>query len=137
MIFPVKSHLPLITTHIKFQLKELPPPQITLRQDLGAHLQHQAWHNSVPYGHPRCTSEENPVKNHQQPIRFDLCLMSLLSDMLESGSSSDDDDDAPNTILKPKGEAGRSNSSRYNLKKALGWEEKHYSKFTVSYITLN
>ncbi|KAF8801716.1 hypothetical protein BYT27DRAFT_7216002 [Phlegmacium glaucopus] len=35
------------------------------------------------------------------------------------------------TIPKPKGEAGRSNSSGYNLKNALGWEEEHYSEFTT------
>ena len=29
MMFPIKSHLPLITTRIEFQLKELPPPPQT------------------------------------------------------------------------------------------------------------
>ena len=64
MMFPIKSHLPLITTHIEFQLKELPPPpQITPRRDLGAHLRHQARRNSVPYSRPRFTSEDGPVRN--------------------------------------------------------------------------
>jgi hypothetical protein len=134
MIFPVKSHLPLITARIEFQLKELPPPpQITLRRDLGAHLRRQARHNSVPYS--RCTSEETPVRNHRQSVRFDLRSVSPLSEMSDSGSSSDEDSsDTPNTIPKPKGEAGRSNSGGYNLKNALGWEEERYSEFTVSYI---
>ncbi|KAF8801036.1 hypothetical protein BYT27DRAFT_7311487 [Phlegmacium glaucopus] len=83
---------------IEFQLKELPPPpQITLRRDLGAHLRRQARHNSVPY----------------------------------RSSSDEDSSDTPNTIPKPKGEAGRSNSGGYNLKNALGWEEEHYSEFTT------
>ena len=135
MVFPVKSHLPLITTRIEFQLKELPPPpRITPRRDLGAHLRRQARHNSVPYSRPRCTSEETPVRNHRQSIGFDLRSVSPLSLMSDSGSSSDEDNgDTPNMIPKPKGEAGRSNSGGYSLKKALGWEEKRYSEFTVSY----
>jgi hypothetical protein len=127
MVFPVKSHLPLITARIKFQ-KELPPhPQITPHRDLGARLRRQARRNSVPYSRPS-TSEETPVRNN-----FDLHrLVSPLSEMSDSGD--EDNGDTPNKIPKPKGEAGRSNSGGYNLKTALGWEEKRYSKFTVSYI---
>jgi hypothetical protein len=137
MIFPVKSHLPLITARIEFQLKELPPPpQITARRDLGAHLRRQARRKSVPYSLPRCTSEETPVR--YQSIRFDLRSESPLSEMTEAESSGDEDNsDTPNTIPKPKGEAGRSNSGGYNLKMALGWEEKRYSEFTVSYMMPN
>ena len=60
-----------------------------------------------------------------------------MTEISDSGSSGDeggeDNGDTLNTIPKPKGEAGRSNSGRYNLKKALDWEEKHYNEFTVSY----
>jgi len=123
MIFPVKSHLPLITARIEFQLKELPsPPQITPRRDLGAHLRRQARRSSVPYSRPRHTSEETPVRN--QYTGFDRHSESLLSDLSDSESSGDED--KPNTIPKPIGQAGRSNSGGYNLKNALGWEEERF-----------
>ena len=35
-------------------------------------------------------------------------------------------------ILKPKGEAGKSNSEGYNLQVAMGWEDEEFAKFTVS-----
>ena len=131
MMFPIKSHLPLITTCIEFQLKELPPPpQITPRCDLGAHLRRQARRNSVPYSCPRFTSEDGPVRN--QSTRPDPCSESPLSEL--SDSENDEKRNIPNKIPKPKGEAGRSNSGGYNLKEALGWEEKCYSDFTVSNI---
>ena len=134
MSFPVKSHLPLITARIEFQLKELPPPpQITARRDLGAHLRRQARRNSLPYSRPRYASEETPVRN--KSTRFDLRSMSPLSELGDSGD--EDNGSMPNMIPKPKGEAGRSNSGGYNLKNALGWEEKRYSEFTVSYIMPN
>jgi hypothetical protein len=137
MTFPVKSHLPLITTRIEFQLKELPPPpQITARRDLGAHLRRQARRNSVPYSRPRCASEETPVRN--KSTKFNFRSMSPLSELSNAGDSGDEDNSStPNMIPKPKGEAGRSNSGGYNLKNALGWEEKRYSEFTVSYIMPN
>jgi hypothetical protein len=58
--------------------------------------------------------------------------LSPLSD-LDSDKSDDENCDTPNRIPKPKGEAGRSNSGGYNLMDALGWEEKRYHEFTVSY----
>jgi hypothetical protein len=132
MAFPVKSHLPLITTRIEFQLKELPPPpQITPRRDLGAHLRRQARRNSVPYSRPRYTSEEAPVRHPS--VRFNPRPLSPLSELSDSDKSGDENRDAPK-IPKPKGEAGRSNSGGYNLQEALGWEEKRYSEFTVSYL---
>ena len=66
---------------------------------------------------------------HHRP---DPCSESPLSKL--SDSESDEKHNIPNKIPKPKGEAGRSNSGGYNLKEALGWEEKHYSDFTVSNI---
>lgn len=134
MTFPVKSHLPLITTRIEFQLNELPPPpQITPRRDLGSHLRRQARRSSVPYSRPRHTSKEDPVMN--QSTGFHRCSTSPLSDMSDSEGSGNED--KPNRIPKPKGEAGRSNSGGYNLKKALGWEDERYIEFTVSYIIPN
>jgi hypothetical protein len=118
-------------------LKELPlpsPPQITPRRDLGAGLRRRVRHDSVPYSRPS-TCKESPVRNRS--VGFDLLRsMSPLSDP-ESSSSDEGKSDAPNRIPKPAGEAGRSNSGGYNLKNVLGWEEKRYSEFTVSYIVSN
>ena len=119
MMFPVKSHLPLITTRIEFQLNKLPPPpQITSRRDLGTHLRRQGRRNAVPYS------------RH-------LRSMSPLSGLSNSGNSSDEENSDATKIPKPKAEAGRSNSGGYNLKEVLGWEEERYSKFTVSCIMPN
>jgi hypothetical protein len=63
--------------------------------------------------------------------------MSPLSEIQESEKSGDENCDVPSKIPKPSGEAGRSNSGGYNLKEALGWDEKRYSEFTVSYIFKN
>ena len=38
-------------------------------------------------------------------------------------------------ILKPKGEAGKSNSGGYNLQDTMGWEDKDFTTFTVSQVT--
>ena len=38
-------------------------------------------------------------------------------------------------ILKPKGEAGKSNSGGYNLRDTMGWEDKYFTTFTVSQVT--
>jgi hypothetical protein len=131
MIFPVKSHLPLITTRIEFQLRELPPPpQITPRRDLGAHLQRQARRRIVPYSRP---SQKAAVRSVS--IESDLTSLSEKSD--SEHANDEEDGDTTNKIPKPKGEAGRSNSGGYNLKNALGWEENRYNEFTVSYITPN
>jgi hypothetical protein len=81
----------------------------------------------VPYSRPRFTSE-GPVRN--QSTRPDPRSESPLSEL--SDSENDEKRNIPNKIPKPKGEAGRSNSGGYNLKEALGWEEKRYSDFTVS-----
>ena len=133
-MFPVKSHLPLITSRIEFQLKELPPPpQITPRRDLGAHLRRQARRISVPYSRPRRNVEEAPETSLNRSV-------SPLSELSDSENSGDEENgDIPNTgkIPKPNGEAGRSNSGGYNLKKALNWDEKRYSEFTVSCIKPN
>src|SRR5882757_2571481 len=140
MSFPVKSHLPLITTRIEFQFNVLPPtPQITARQDLGARIRRQARHNSVPYGRPKRVHEKTPVRNVS--VGFHLRSESPLSDPLDSESSDSEDNgdliDTPDRIPKPKGEAGRTNSGGYNLQKALGWEEKQFGDFTVSSNMLN
>jgi hypothetical protein len=128
MIFPVKSHLPLITTRIEFQLKELPPPpQITPRRDLGAHLRRQARRNSVPY------SRHMPYSRPSKEAAVNRSV-SPLSDISESEKSDEESRDISEKIPKPIGEPGRSNSGGYNLKRALGWEENRYNEFNVSYI---
>jgi hypothetical protein len=124
-MFPIKSHLLLISTRIEFKLKDLPPPpQITSRRDLGAHLRRQARHKSVPYSRPgpRHTSEEASDSDIRH-VRFDSPLTPLPMDIEEREIQK---------IPKPKGEAGKSNSGGYNLKEALGWEEKRYNEFIVS-----
>ena len=46
--FPVKCHLPLVTTHIEFKFNVLPvPPQITPHWDFGAHIQQQNQDNEL------------------------------------------------------------------------------------------
>ena len=133
-MFPIKSHLPLITARIEFHMKELPPPpQITPRRDLGPHhLRRQARRNSVPYSRPRFTSEEAPVTDKKRSTR--LRSISPLTELHESETSGDEGNrNVQNKIPKPSGEAGRSNSGGYNLKVALGWDEKRYDEFTVSY----
>jgi hypothetical protein len=138
MSFPVKSHLPLITTRIQFQFNVLPPPpQITARRDLGARIRRQARHNSVPYSRPKRVHEKTAAVRNVS-VGFDLRSESPLSDPPDSESSDGEDNgDLIDTIPKPKGEAGRTNSGGYNLQKALGWEEKQFGDFSVSSTMLN
>jgi hypothetical protein len=127
MAFPIKSHLPLITTHIEFQFNVLPPPPlVTTRRDLGARIRCQARHKSVPYSCPRHFRKETRVRS--QSVIFDHESESVLSDSEEDSEGRGN----LNRIPKPNGEAGRANSGGYNLEKALGWEEKRFNAFTVS-----
>lgn len=130
MAFPIKSHLPLITTHIEFQFNVLPPPPlVTTRQDLGARIRRQVRHKSTPYSRPRHICKETRVRSRS--VTFDHESESVLSEI----SDSDEDSEGSvnlNKIPKPNGEAGRANSGGYNLEKALGWEEKRFNAFTVS-----
>ena len=71
------------------------------------------------------------------------CDESPLTDVTSSDADESDDEKldveeltVPSCkILKPKGEAGKSNSGGHNLKDAMGWEDKEYATFSVSQVT--
>ena len=121
---PIKCHLPLITTRIEFQFNVLcPHPQITLRRDLGAVIRRQA-RRATPY--TRLKPRDVPVSAR----RAESPLTEIDTD------DSDRESRMPShKILKPKGEAGKSNSGGYNLQDAMGWEDKDFTTFTVSQVT--
>ena len=124
--FPVKCHLPLITTRIEFTFNVLPaPPQITPRRDFGAHIRRQNRRDSVaPYSHSTHFWDVNRASS--QTGIFDHSGSPSLADL-----SSDDEKDF-DKIRKPPGEAGRVNSGGYDLQTALGWDFEQYDKFCVS-----
>ena len=61
-----------------------------------------------------------------------------LSDLSDTEESIDRDNDQSISPLipKPRGEAGKANSSGYNLKNTLGWTERRYEEFDVSFNVL-
>ncbi len=135
MAFPIKSHLPLITTHVEFQFSVLSlPPPVTMRRDLGARIRRQVHHKS-PYGRPRHIRKETGAKSPSVV----LDPTDLDSDLSDSESDSNDSEGCGNLnkIPKPSGEAGRTNSGGYNLERTLGWEEKRFATFTVSHAAIN
>ena len=119
--FPVKCHLPLITTRIEFEFNVLPaPPQITPRRDFGAQIRRQNRRDSVaPYSHSSLFREVTPARSSAFLSLADL-------------SSDDDSEKGFDKIRKPPGEAGRVNSGGYDLQTALGWDFEQYDKFCVS-----
>ena len=126
MSFPIKSHLPLITTRVEFEFNVLPPlPQITARRDFGANVWRKVRHNFMPYSRPR-------TRSHSVEVGFqsDSSLSALSSD--EESVDGDIDQVISMLIPKPKGEAGKANSGGYNLKRALGWTPKRFEEFDVS-----
>ena len=126
MSFPIKSHLPVITTRVEFEFNKLPPPpQITICHDFGAHIWCRAQHNSKPYNWTR-----------GQSIRLGFQSNSLLSDLSETEESIDGDNNQPPLIPKPRGEAEKANSGSYSLKNTLGWTERQYEEFDVSFKVL-
>jgi hypothetical protein len=127
---PVKCHLPLITTRIEFQFNVLSPhPQITLRRDLGAVIRRQA-RRATPY--TRLNPRGVAVTAHRTAHRAESPLTDMDSD--DSDGESEQIMQS-HKILKPKGEAGKSNSGGYNLQDAMGWEDKEFTTFTVSQVT--
>jgi hypothetical protein len=128
--FPVKCHLPLITTRIEFKFNVLPaPPQITPRRDLGAHIRRQNRRDSVaPYSYSAHFRDVTPQAARSQSVKFDCSRDRRRS---ESPPSSESDDDFEK-IPKPPGEAGRVNSGGYDLQTALGWDYEQFNKFSVS-----
>ena len=128
MSSPIKSHLPLITTRVEFKFNELPPsPQITTCCDFGVHIRRRAQHNSMPYNQARGRS-----------VGLGFQSDSSLSDLSDTEESIDGDNNQSISPLipKPRGEAGKANSSGYNLKKVLGWTERRYEEFDVSFNVL-
>ncbi|KIM35110.1 hypothetical protein M413DRAFT_32736 [Hebeloma cylindrosporum] len=119
MSFPIKSHLPLITTRVEFKFNKLPPPpQITTRRDFGAHVRRRARHNSVPYSRPR-TRGQTPGRERSIGLGFESD--SSLSDLSDTDASLDGDNDQSISPLipKPAGEAGKVNS----------WTKRRYQDF--------
>lgn len=130
MSFPIKSHLPLITTRIEFKYNLLPPPpQITNRRDFGAHIRRQARHKSVPYSRPR-HRKKTPARAQSVGFNHRSESESSLSELSDSEQS--DQEESVGLIPKPPGEAGKGGSGGFNLAKALGWDQKRYEEFTVS-----
>ena len=130
---PVKCHLPLITTWIEFQFNILSPhPQITLRRDLGAVIHCQAW-RATPYTRLKLKGKPVTARRDESPLTD---VTSSDADESDVEKSDVEELTAPlHKILKPKGEAGKSNRGGYNLKDAMGWENKEYATFSVSQVT--
>lgn len=130
MSFPIKLHLPLITNRLEFEFNSLPPPpQITTRRDLGAHIRRQARHNPTLYSRPR-PRETTPVG--AQPVGFSPESDSSLSDLSESEDLDGTANSLSELVPKPVGEAGKANSGGFNLEKELGWNKKRFSDFNVN-----
>jgi hypothetical protein len=125
--FPVKCHLPLITSRIEFKFNVLPtPPQITPRRDLGAHIRRQNRRDSVaPYSRSTHFRDITPARSQSVVSRSQS----------PSSDSSSDDEKGFEKIRKPPGEAGRLNSGGYDLQTALGWDYEKYNKFCVSLLS--
>lgn len=133
MSFPIKSHLPLITTRIEFGFNTLPPPpQITTRRDFGPHIRRRGQHHSVPYNRPK-PRERTPARTLS--VEFDVQSDSSLSDLSDTEESTDGDNlsSTSGLIPKPEGEAGKARSGGYNLEEALGWPKKRFDDFYMSF----
>lgn len=127
--FPVKCHLPLITTRIEFKFNVLPaPPQITPRRDFGAHIRRQNRRDSVaPYSYSTHFRDVTRSRDRDTGRR---------SESPPSNLSSDDELERDfEKIPKPPGEAGRVNSGGYDLQTALGWDYEQFNKFSVSLLS--
>jgi len=130
--FPVKCHLPLITSRIKFMFNALPtPPQITPRRDLGAHIRWQNRRDSVsPYSTSIHFRGVTPARS--QSVVFGRSdTPSSASDVCsDNGKGSD-------KIPKPHGKGRRVNGRGYDLQTALGWEYEQFNKFCISLLSCN
>lgn len=133
MSFSVKPHLPLISKRVEFTVNKLPsPPSITLRQDLEKHVKRQIRRAKTPYN--RMNTKESPNELRDSSPESNLKSPSPLStdsELEDDMSEEEHTSDSKRKILKPPGEAGRSNSGGFNLEKALGWEEEKYNNLTV------
>ena len=125
MSYPVKPHLPLITSHIEFQLNHLLPmaPAITLYHDLG-HLRDQCQTCCKTSYHCTRICTPNPDTEGEVSNLANSELSKLLSIY---------NDNQPTVkILKPLGEAEQKNCGGFSLEKALGWEQVKYNELMVS-----
>lgn len=135
MSFPLKLHLPLITTRTEFKHNTVPPlPEITIRRDHGAHIRHYARRGLPPYTRPKHNRGMTPVMARSVEFGWDIRERSPLSELSSSEESQNEEENpsAPK-IPKPNGEVGRANSGGYNLQKAMSWEPQRYDDFIVSY----
>jgi len=129
MAFPVKLHLPLITTRISFGASRLPPiPEITLRQDYSRTIKRQIRRSRTPYTRQRQGHERRQSTPPARGSSPDLSELSELSELEESDAGGE----AKGKISKPPGEAGRSGCGGFNLEEELGWEKERYTAFIVS-----
>lgn len=128
MLYPVKPHLPLITSRVEFRLNHFQlPPAITLRQDLGKRLREHR--QTRPLNIPYDRTHRPRIHTHGSPNPdTDTDNQSELSEL----PSAYDDEQPKVKIPKPPGEAGRRNCGGFNLEKALGWEEAKYNELVVS-----
>lgn len=88
-------------------------------------------------------STRGPLPYMKKRVTIKSPSVSSISDQSESaeesGNESDrdeddeDEDDNSGKIEKPAGEPGRPGRGGYNLEAALGWGEKEYSQFKVSF----
>ena len=126
---PIKCHLPLITTRIKFQFNVLSPhPQITLRRDLRAVIRRHV-RRATPYSQHHMEGVAAKANRTESP------LTDIDTDNPDTDNPEGESIMPSRKILKPKGEAGKSNSGGINLRDAMGWEDKDFTTFTVSQVT--
>ena len=157
----VRSHLPLYTTRIQFELDVLPPlpditlradltgqvrqnrqaplPDITLRTDLTQKIRKNRHAVRSPYERvARCSPERRPRLTKSTPL-YDSHAVSRGGSPLTSidGDDVSEGETPPplpkrKQIPKPPGEAGRRNCGGFNLESVLHWEGSKYKRMMVS-----
>ena len=153
----VRSHLPLFTTRIQFELDNLPAlsditvradltgkirqnrhpvptfPDITLRADLTRKIRRNRHAVQSPYDEPR----SRPTRNAPTPLYDSFCEPREESPLTSIEGSDDSEGEVPpplpkrRQIPKPPGEAGRRNCGGFNLQSALNWEGSKYRRMMV------
>ncbi|KAF5328349.1 hypothetical protein D9619_013348 [Psilocybe cf. subviscida] len=144
MLHYTKAHLPLISTHIKFERKPLPPkPEITHRLNLEERIRRAErvrFAATTPRSRvggttrarsmtPSGSSSLKATRKGKGPAIITLDELTSEPELTETESESDQVDNSGwQKIPKPAGEAGRSGSGGYSLEKALGWDKDKYTK---------
>lgn len=147
MVHYTKAHLPLISAHIKFERKPLPPkPEITHRLNLAERIRRAErvrFAATTPRSRtgntirarsmtPSGSSSLKTTRIEKGPAIISLDELTSEPELTESESEGDDVDATGwQKIPKPAGEAGRSGSGGYSLEKALGWDKDRYAKMIV------